>query len=405
MLVRRYSLKVALLTILFVVLAASHALAADPSCVRKGERIYAQGDRMVYVAKPISSRTRGWTAGSESIYACSSRHKVRVSVGAVGKYKGRPVAPSHLLGDEDYAAFVTDGRGLRGVRLLDLSSGSIVGEHEPLSFGSAAGTEITVMTLGREGDVGWIAIGRSAQGASTVQIRRARPGHPAQVVAEDLNIDPFLLRLSEGGVVEWSPVTSAISVQSRPLVSARARKTGNCLRKGESVSYSNSGVIVAKKRIRKDGYRGAYKLTACSSRYHRRIALGVFGQRFDFSFGAAGIQANTRYIAFAKEATEFEFNTEYTVRAYDLATGELTLSQPRGGPNLRLDERGNVAWIASYGAPRGGGWRRLNLFDARGVTTLVDTGTGALMDPAFLALEDFAGETKLHYAVMTAQNR
>lgn len=405
MLVRRNSLKVALLTMLFALLMASNAVAADRSCVRKGERIYAQGDRMVYVAKPIKSTSPRWTPGSVAIYACSLAHRQRVSVGAVGRSQGRNFTLSQLQGNADYAAFVTNGRGPRGVRVFSLSSGSMIGKHAPLGNWPSTDAEITSMALSADGRVGWIAVVRSAQRITALQLREARRWDGARVVADDLNIDPYLLRYSEGNLLAWSPVTRTIAVQSRTPAPAPARKAGSCLRKGESLTYSNSGVIVAKKRIRKSGYQGAYKLTACSTRYNRRIALGVFGQRFDFSFAAAGVQANTRYIAFAKEATEFEFNTEYTVRAYDLATGELTLNQPRGGPNLRLDERGNVAWIAYYGNPKGGGWFTLNLFDARGVTKLVDTGTGQSMDPSFLTLEGLAGESKLHYAVTAAYNR
>lgn len=405
MLVRRNTLRVALLTMLFVALAATNALAADRSCVRKGERIYAQGDRMVYVAKPIRSASLEWTPGSETIYACSLVHRQRVSVGAVGRSQGRNFTLSHLHGNADYAAFVTNGRGLRGVRVFGLSGGSIMGEHAPLSYSPSTDAEITSMALSADGLIGWIAVDRSAQGITALQVREARVWEGARVVAEDLNIDPYLLRYSEGNLLGWSPITRTMEVQSRTPASAPTRKAGSCLRKGESVTYSNSGVIVAKKRIRKTGWDGANKLTACSTRFHRRVAIGTFGERDSHRYGATGIQANTRFIAFAKEDVQMDGPSDWTVTGYDLATGKLIIKRPGGSPRLKVDEHGNIAWITYYGPPRGGGWFTLNLFDARGVTKLVDTGTGQFMDPFFMAFEDVAGETKLHYAITAAYNR
>lgn len=406
MLVRRNLLKVALLTTLFATLVASNALAAGSSCLRKGERIYATGSGMVYVAKPISSRATGWSANSESILACSFTHKVRIPVGAVGKNQDKAHTIDHPLGDPDYAAFVSAGRGLSGVRVVNLSSGQIMGQYLPLSVESPASAEITSFVLGEEGNVGWIAVGRSAQGASLLEVRKAPAWLPAQNVADGPSIDPYLLRFSEGKFLTWSPATSALAIQSRIPVQARAKKSGSCIRGGESVVYSGSGSVVTKRSIRKSSWTAAYKLTACSTRFHRRVALGTFGERFRSRFSAVGIQANSRFVAFSTEVVDEDSMLDYSIRGYDLATGKLILSRSDGSPLLRLDQRGNIAWIAYYGPPRGGsGSSALNLFDARGVTKLVETGAGDRLDPWFIAFADGASGTELHYASLAATHR
>lgn len=405
MLVRRNTLKVALLTMLFVVLAGSNALAADRSCVRKGERIHAQEDRMVFVAKPISSASLKWAPGAKTILACSLTHRKRITAGVIGKSEGQSFALSHLHGDADYAAFVTNAGGVRGVRVIDLSSGSTVGDHAPLGFLSSTDAEVTSLALGYQGRVGWIAVQKSAQGTTALQVRESHPWIGAQVVADDLNIDPYFLRFAGWNLMAWSPTTNTVAVQSRRPAHARAKRTGSCVRKGESLAYSSFGVVVTKKRVRKAGWKGAYKLIACSTRYHRRVAIGSFGQRGEHKYGASSIQANVRFLAFASEDIDEDGFSSGTVKGFDLATGKLMLRRRGSSPRLRLDANGNIAWTAEYGPPRGGGVFRLNLFDARGVTTLVQASAGTPLDPSFLAFEDLGGETNLHYSTTTAYHR
>jgi hypothetical protein len=402
MLTRLNMLKLALLTMIVAIAATTTASAAEYRCLRAGERIIESRPGMVYVAKPMTPVAE-WDAGAKNVYACSTTFRKRVSVGGIGKSGGLPYTVGHMSGTEKYAAFVSNDND---VRVFDLASGLLVAYHAPLSNLPRSQSSVTSLVLRESGQVGWIAVGKSPEGSPALEVREARPDGPARVVANDLKIDPYLLLLEESGRIRWSPSADFVPVQSRKPKSVPTRKSGTCVRKDESVFYVSSGVVVTKKSFRQKKWQDGYRLTACSTRFHRRVVLGKFGVWNGYSqthiFGAVGMQANVRYIAFAREDYDPEFVSNFELKAFDLATGELILGVPDGSPTLRLDSNGNVAWIAEYGPPKGGGWFGLNLFDARGVTKITNSGYGGSpLDSRFVAFEEAADGVKLHYADTT----